>query len=60
MDTVQYFDGSIDKLRSYKVAMENNKQVLFLYCFYIECLIKELMFVQLSNCWLEIANSSSH
>ena len=50
MDTVQYFDGSIDKLRSYKVVMECNKQVLFLYCFYVECWIKELMFVQLSNC----------
>ena len=50
MDTVQYFDGSSDKLRSYKVTIECKKRVLFLYCFYIDYSIKELMFVQLSNC----------
>ena len=50
MDTGQYFDGSSDKLRSYKVALENDKQVLFLYCSYIECSMKELMFVQICNC----------
>ena len=50
MDTVQYFDGSIDKLQSYMVALENNRQVLFLYCSYIECSMKELLFVQISDC----------
>ena len=48
-DTVQYADGSKDTLQSYKVAIEFEKHVLFLYCFYVDCSIKELMFVQLSN-----------
>ena len=47
--TVQCDDGSIDKLHSYKVALENSKQVLFYYCHYIECSLKELLFVQLVN-----------
>ena len=50
VDMVQYDDGSMDKLHSYKVALENNRQVLFLYCYYIECSMKELLFVQISDC----------
>ena len=49
-DTVQCDDGSINKLHSYKVALENSKQVLFYYCHYIECSLKELLFVQISDC----------
>ena len=49
-DTVQCDDGSMNKLHSYKVALENTKQVLFLYCYYIDCSMKELLFVQISDC----------
>ena len=48
-DTVRFSDGTKDILRSYKVAVKCEKQVLFLYCFYVDSSLKELMFVQLSN-----------
>ena len=48
-DTIQCEDGSIEMLHSYKVALENSKQVLFYYCHFIECSLKELLFVQLVN-----------
>ena len=36
-------------LKSYKLALENYKQVILYNCHFIECSIKELLFVQLVN-----------
>ena len=48
-DKIQCDDGSIEVLQSYKIALENSKQVILYYCHFIECSIKELLFVQLVN-----------
>ena len=48
-DTVQFSDGTKDILQKYKIAVEYGKQVLFLYSFYVDSSLKELMFVQLVN-----------
>ena len=48
-DKIQCDDGSIEVLKSYKLALENSKQVILYNCHFIECSIKELLFVQLVN-----------